>query len=338
LKTFASSSTKTMPEALKLFGKRVYDLYEPCEPFATGFLALDHGHQMYFEQCGRPDGVPVVFLHGGPGAGASPAHRRFFDPDYYRIIIFDQRGAGRSRPLGSLENNTTSAIVGDIERLRVHLGIESWIVFGGSWGSTLALAYAGQHRAPVIALVLRGIFLGRARELDWFLHGMRNFYPEAWQAFTHHLPFEERAPLLESYYRRLASPDPTVHLPAARAWSAYEAACSTLLPNQDVVSNYANDSLALGLARIEAHYFTHQMWLEEDTLLAVARTLGALPGVIVQGRYDVVCPPASAYELAAAWPGAKLVLVPDAGHSAFEPGIRSELVGAMEGLKSAELG
>jgi proline iminopeptidase len=322
-----------MPEALRLTGRRVYDLYEQIDPFRSGFLARDHGHELYFEVSGNPAGVPVLFLHGGPGAGASPAHRRFFDPEHYRIVIFDQRGAGRSRPLGSLANNTTSAIVGDIEALRSHLSIERWIVFGGSWGSTLGLAYAAAHRERVAALVLRGIFLGRTHELDWFLHGMRQFFPVEWQRFAAHLPTAERGDLLHHFHRRLIDPDPAVHMPAARVWSAYESSCSTLLPNAELVANYANDTVALGLARIEAHFFVHRLWLSDTELLEAAATFGDIPGVIVQGRYDVVCPPASAQDLANVWPGSELVIVPDAGHSAFEIGIRSELIGAMERLK-----
>ncbi len=313
-------------DALPLFG--------PVEPYATGYLDLEGPHRMYFEQSGNSRGVPVVFLHGGPGAGASPVHRQFFDPAAYRIVVFDQRGAGRSTPLGCLEDNTTRHLVDDMERLRAHLGIERWMLFGGSWGSTLALAYGQQHPERCLALVLRGIFLGRPMELDWFLYGVRAIFPETWRAFAHFIPEPERGDLLTAYHRRLVDPDPAVHLPAARAWSVYEGSCSTLLPNPALVADFASDRVALGLARIEAHYFHHGMFMAPESLLENARLLRHVPGVIVQGRYDAVCPPVSADDLHRAWPEAHYMVVPDAGHSAFEPGIRSRLVAATESLKT----
>jgi proline iminopeptidase len=309
-------------------------LFPPVEPFASGYLPLGDGHEMYFEQSGNPNGAAVVFLHGGPGAGASPVHRQFFDPAFYRIVVFDQRGAGRSRPLGSLANNTTPALIGDMEHLRRHLGIDRWMVFGGSWGSTLALAYAEHHPERCLALVLRGIFLCRKSEIDWFLYGVRNIFPEPWRTFAGFLPAEERGNLLEAYYRLLIDPDPAVHMPAARIWSVYEGSCSTLLPNPGVVADFASDRVALGLARIEAHYFMHDIFLPENFLLDNVARLRAIPGVIVQGRYDVVCPAVSADDLHRAWPEAEYVVVPDAGHSAFEPGIRSQLVAITERLKA----
>jgi len=309
-------------------------LYPPLEPYASGHLALEAPHQMYYEQSGNPRGAPVLFLHGGPGAGASPVHRQFFDPAHYRIVIHDQRGAGRSLPLGSLENNTTPALVADIERLREHLGIERWIVFGGSWGSTLAIAYAERHPGRVRALVLRGIFLCRPGEIEWFLYGLRNVFPEPWRAFSEAIPEAERGDLLEAYYRRLVDPDPAVHLPSARAWSIYEGSCSTLLPNPALVADFATDRVALGLARIEAHYFRNAIFLPPGSLLADVHRLRQIPAVIVQGRYDAVCPPVSADDLHRAWPEAEYAIVPDAGHSAFEPGIRSRLVAAMERFKN----
>jgi proline iminopeptidase len=278
--------------------------------------------------------VPVVFLHGGPGAGAVPAHRRFFDPRHYRIVIFDQRGAGRSKPLGELIDNTTDHLVADIERLRRRLDIERWFVFGGSWGSSLALAYAEAYPRQCLGLALRGIFLCRRDEVDWFMTGMRRFFPEAWRAFAEHLPDSERVDLLAGYYRRLTDPDPDIHLPAARAWSRYEGSCSTLRPNPETVSSFLEPTTALGLARIEAHYFVHDCFMEDGALLAGAARLDGVPGVIVQGRYDVVCPVESAAELHRAWPGSELEIVSDAGHSAMEPGIRSGLIAAMEGFKS----
>jgi proline iminopeptidase len=310
------------------------DLYPPIEPYAAGMLDLDGRHTMYWEQSGNPKGTPVVFLHGGPGAGSTPAHRRFFDPHHYRIIIFDQRGAGRSRPHGDVADNTTPHLIEDIERLRRHLSIDSWLVFGGSWGSTLALAYAETHAARCRALVLRGIFLCRKVEIDWFLYGLRHVFPEAWRAFSGFLPESERDDILEAYFRRLSHPDPAIHMPAARAWSTYEGACSTLLPSPETVSAFAEDRMALGLARIEAHYFRHNSFLDDDQLLRGARRLAGIPATIVQGRYDMVCPIVSADDLVRAWPEATYLVVPDAGHSAMEPGIRAALVAAMERYKT----
>jgi proline iminopeptidase len=309
------------------------DLFPPLEPYATGFLRLDALNTMYWEQSGNPNGIPVAFLHGGPGAGATPTHRRFFDPHHYRIVVFDQRGAGRSTPLGSLVDNTTRHLVADMEALRRHLGIERWLAFGGSWGSTLALAYAEAHPERVLALVLRGIFLCRESEVEWFLYGMRKVFPEAWRAFAGFLPEGERVDLLEAYYRRLTDPAPLVHMPAARAWSTYEGACSTLLPSPDTVAAFGEERMALGLARIEAHYFRHNIIAPKDDLVAHIERIRRIPTVIVQGRYDMVCPIASADELAQAWPEAEYNVVADAGHSAMEPGIRSRLVAATEKLR-----
>ncbi len=308
--------------------------YPEIEPYETGTLAVDDRHTLYWEQSGNPQGVPVVFLHGGPGAGASPSHRRFFDPEHYRIIIFDQRGAGRSTPLGELTDNTTPHLVADIERLRETFGIERWIVFGGSWGSTLALAYAQSHPERAMALVLRGVFLCRRQEIDWFLYGMRNIYPEQWRAFAGFVPEDERDDLLAAYHRRLTNPDPDVHMPAARAWSTYEGSCSTLLPSPETVAEFQRDVMALGLARIEAHYFINDIFLPADALIEGIGRLREIPAVIVHGRYDVVCPIATADEVARAWPEAKYRIVLDAGHSALEPGIRAALIEAMEEFKT----
>ena len=309
------------------------DLFPPIEPFATGMLPLDPPHAMYWEQCGNPEGPAVVFLHGGPGAGATPTHRRFFDPAHYRIVIFDQRGAGRSTPLGTLVNNSTAHLVADIERLRRHLGIDRWIVFGGSWGSTLALAYAEAHSDRLRALVLRGIFLCRRSEIDWFLYGIRAIFPEPWRSFSNFLPEAERGDLLGNYYRRLTHADPAIHMPAARAWSRYEGACSTLLPNVEATANFADDRVALGLARMEAHYFVNHIFLPENALLDNIGRLRRHPATVIQGRYDMVCPIMTADLLARAWPEARYVVVPDAGHSALEPGIRAALVTACERFK-----
>ncbi len=308
--------------------------YPPLEPFQTGMLDLDGVNTMYYEQSGNPHGLPVVFLHGGPGSGSSAVHRQFFDPAVYRIVIFDQRGAGRSTPHGSLHDNTTPHLIADMERLRELLGIEKWIVFGGSWGSTLALAYAEHHPARCLALVLRGIFLCRKSEIDWFLYGLRQIFPEPWRSFAGYLPESERGNILEAYHRLLNDPDPAVHMPACRAWSVYEGSCSTLLPNPEVVASFGSDRVALGLARIEAHYFRHDIFLPENFILDKLHRIRHIPAVIVQGRYDVVCPIVSADDLHEAWPEAEYHIVPDAGHSAFEPGTRSRLVAAMEKLKA----
>ena len=306
------------------------DLFPDIGPYETGELPLSSPHVMYWEQCGNPAGKPALFLHGGPGAGAGAVHRRFFDPAHWRLVIFDQRGAGRSRPLGCLLDNTTPDLVADIETLRRHLGIESWLLFGGSWGSTLALAYAQAHPERVAGLVLRGVFLGRPSEVDWFLHGIQSVFPEAHALFTGFLPEAERSDLLGNYLRRLCDPDPQIHLPAARAWSTYEGSCSTLLPTPDSVMSFAQDRTALGLARIEAQYFAHGLFLPKGGLLAHMARIARIPTEIVQGRYDMICPPTTAFTLAAHLPQARLTVVPDAGHSALEPGIRRALVAAVE--------
>lgn len=321
-----------MPAEDTRLDARTHPLYPPLEPHAGGFLDCTAGHTLYWESSGNRRGLPVLFLHGGPGAGASPVHRQFFDPAVFRIVIFDQRGAGRSTPLGGLEANTTQDLLRDIERLRHHLGIDRWIVFGGSWGSTLALAYAQEHPDRCVALVLRGIFLGRASEIDWFLYGIRQVFPEAWREFAHFIPEPERHDLLEAYHRRLQDPDPAVHMPAARRWSAYEGSCSTLLPNSALVADFASDRVALGLARIEAHYFRNGIFLPENHLVENIHKVKGIPATIVQGRYDAVCPPASADDLHRAWPEADYYIVPDAGHSAFEPGTRARLVATMDAL------
>jgi proline iminopeptidase len=309
------------------------ELYPEIEPYSAGTLKLDSVHAMYWEQSGNPEGAPVLFLHGGPGAGASPAHRRFFDPVHYRIVIFDQRGAGRSTPLGELRDNTTLHLVADIERLREHLGIERWLVFGGSWGSTLALAYGEAHPERCAGFILRGVFLCRRSEIEWFLYGLRTLFPEAWRTFAEVIPAPQRGDLLAAYYKRLADPDPAVHVPAARAWSTYEGICSTLLPSPETVAHFAGDVVSLGLARVEAHYFSHGIFLPENSLLGNLHRVRHLPCVIVQGRYDAVCPIVTADEVHRAWPESEYIVVPDAGHSAWEPGISAQLVRATERFK-----
>ncbi len=308
-------------------------LYPPIEPRQQGMLAVDQRHTLYWEESGNPEGVPVLFLHGGPGAGCSPKHRQFFDPAFYRIILFDQRGAGRSTPLGELRDNTTPLLIADIETLRQRLGVTRWLVFGGSWGSTLSLAYAEAHPEHCLGLILRGIFLCRPSEIEWFLRGIRLFYPEVWQPFANFIPAEEQDNLLTAYYRRMNDPQPSVHGPAARAWGHYEGQTSTLLPDPATASHYASDPVALGLGRIEAHYFMHQIFLPENSLLNRVNRIRHLPCIMVQGRHDVLCPPVSAWDLKQAWPEAELIMVEDAGHSAWEPGITRQLVLACESMK-----
>lgn len=309
-------------------------LYAESTPRSTGMLALDGLHSMYWEESGAADGVPLLFVHGGPGGGSLPHHRRFYDPAFWRIVLYDQRGAGRSTPPAELTDNTTPHLVDDIERLRRHLGVDKWLLFGGSWGSTLALLYAQAHPDRVLGLVLRGIFLATPAEIDWFLHGMARVFPEAWRAFANFLPPDERADLLGNYYLRLKSADRDVHAPAAQAWDRYEAQCSTLLPKTSGNGRVDGDSGALAIARIEAHYFVHDAFLEPDTVLANIARIRHLPCTIVQGRYDIICPPAAADALARAWPGAEYIVVPDAGHSVREPGITRELVAAVERMRA----
>ena len=312
-----------------------FPLYPLISPYSSGFLAVDETHNLYWEQSGNPDGIPVVVLHGGPGAGTASNHRRFFDPDAYRIVLFDQRGAGRSKPYAETQDNTTRHLIDDIEALRRSLGIERWLVFGGSWGATLAVAYAADHAERCLGLVLRGVFLGRRRELDWFFGGVNTVYPEAWQRFIEFLPDGERDRPLDAYHRRLMSDDSAVYGPAARAWNAFESACSTLRPPSWVSAGAnanATGLTSLSLARIEAHYFVNDMFLEQDLLGRVA-SFRHLPGIIVQGRYDMVCPMVTARELHLSWPGSVLRVIDDAGHSAMEPGIRRALVRATEEFK-----
>jgi proline iminopeptidase len=326
-----------MGEAIDLYVMDVsqsqYQLYPEIQPHAKGMLDLDGHHKMYWEVSGNPDGVPAVFLHGGPGAGASPSHRRFFDPDYYRIVVFDQRGSGRSKPFAEIAHNTTQHLIGDMETLRRHLEIDKWLVFGGSWGSALALAYGIEHPERVSGFVLRGIFLCRQLELDWFLGGIAAVFPENWRAFLAHLDAPDHQDPLAAYHRLLMDPDPAVHGPAARVWARFEGACSTLMPSPRSVSHLESGREALALARIEAHYFVNDLFLADDHFMANVDRISHLPASLVQGRYDMVCPVRTADELAAAWEGADYVIVPDAGHSAMEPSIRSALVAATERFK-----
>lgn len=296
-------------------------LYPPIEPYRVDRLRVSAEHEIYFEESGNPDGKPVIFLHGGPGGGSDPKQRRYFHPEKYRIICFDQRGCGKSTPYASLTNNTTWDLVEDIEKVRRHLGIERWQVFGGSWGSTLALAYSETHPEPVTELILRGIFLLRRQEIEWFYQrGASILYPDAWEPYLAHIPEGEREDMLTAYYRRLTSEDADVRLAAAKIWSGWEGATSKLLPDPAFSSHYEEDDFALAFARIEAHYFINSGFFENgNQLLENADRIRAIPGVIIQGRYDVVCPMESAWALHRAWPEADLVITPDAGHSASDP-------------------
>jgi proline iminopeptidase len=307
-------------------------LYPPIEPYRTGRLTVPGGHQLHFEECGIADGKPAVFVHGGPGGGTNAKQRRFFHPQRYRTILFDQRGCGRSTPHASLELNTTWDLVADMERLREHLGIERWLVFGGSWGSTLALAYAQKHPDRVTELVLRGIFLLRQREIRWFYQEGASFvFPDEWEAYRDHIPTAERSDMVAAYHRRLTSPDPQVQLEAARRWSGWEHATSMLLPERDLEARSVTDGPALAMARIECHYFVNRGWfVTDDQLLRDVHLLRQIPATIVQGRYDVVCPIDSAWALHRAWPEADFLVSPDAGHSAFEPANSRALVAATD--------
>ncbi|PHV09016.1 prolyl aminopeptidase [Janthinobacterium sp. BJB412] len=307
-------------------------LFPPVQPTRQGMLAVDDLHTIYWEEVGNPAGVPVLFLHGGPGAGLSPQHRRFFDPMHYRVVLFDQRGAGKSTPLGECRNNTTQLLIEDIERLRVQFGIEQWLVFGGSWGSTLALAYGQAHPERCLGFVLRGIFLCTQAEIDWFLHGVQWFYPELYDEFVAPIPPGQRAgpALLQAYVERIMSADPAVHWPAVRAWSRFEGRRVFLLPQPE---ESPCDALDLGVGRLESHYMANLGFFTDDQLIRDIGRIAHLPAVIVQGRYDVICPPLSAHRLHQAWPGALLTMVPDAGHGAMEKGISRALVGATEQFK-----
>jgi proline iminopeptidase len=304
-------------------------LYSPIEPYDQGLLDVGDGHSIYWEVCGNPQGKPAVFLHGGPGGGCGPEQRRLFDPERYRVLLFDQRGCGRSRPLASLDANTTWDLVDDIERLRALIGVEHWLVFGGSWGSTLALAYAQTHPQRVSELVLRGIFLLRRWELLWYYqHGASLLFPDKWEGFLAPIPAEEQDDLIAAYRRRLTDPDPAVQLKAARAWSLWEGETITLLPNEGYSRQFGDDGFARAFARIENHYFVHGAWLDEGQLLRDVGRLRDIPAVIVQGRYDIATPPASAWDLHRAWPEAEFVLVEGAGHAFSEPGIQAALLAA----------
>ena len=307
-------------------------LYPEIEPYASGHLDTGDGHQIYWEMCGNPNGKPAVFLHGGPGSGCSPRHRRLFDPQKYRVMLFDQRGCGRSRPHASLDNNTTWHLVEDIERLREKMGVEKWLVFGGSWGSTLALAYAETHPQHTSELVVRGIFTLRRKELLWYYQeGASWLFPDLWEGFLAPIPPVERGDLISAYHRRLTGTDKAEQLKAAKAWSIWEGSTITLRPNKDIASSHADDHFALAFSRIENHYFVNGGFFDvEDRLLRDAHKLKAIPGVIIQGRYDVCTPATTAWDLHKAWPEAEFHVIADAGHSMSEPGIKRALLAACD--------
>lgn len=308
----------------------INNLYPPLEPYRHGRLQVDPLHNIYWEECGNPKGQAVLFLHGGPGAGCSPQHRRFFDPQHYRIVLFDQRGAGRSTPVGEFRANTTQDLIADIEQLRELLDIQQWLVFGGSWGSTLALAYGQAFPAACLGFILRGIFLCTQDEIDWFMNGARNFHPEIHDEFVSLIPPEERGELLQAYARRLLSDDPAQYLPAARAWTRYEDLRVFMLPQPESTND---DDLCLGVGRLEAHYMLQRGFFEEDQLIRQVEKIRHLPASIVHGRYDVICPPVSAWRLHMAWPESQIRFVDDAGHAAMEEGICRQLVMATESFK-----
>ena len=306
-------------------------LYPEIRPYVQHTLAVDDLHRLHVEACGNPAGIPVLFLHGGPGGGIEPWHRQFFDPARYRIVLFDQRGAGKSTPHAELTDNTTAHLLADMEQIRETLGIDRWLLFGGSWGSTLALVYAETWPERVLGLVLRGIFLCRPRDLHWFYQdGASHLFPDYWQDFLAPIPENERDRLIAAYHRRLTGDNEVERMAAAKAWSLWEARTASLLPNRAVLNHFADPYTALSLARIECHYFMHDAFLEPNQILRDAGRLRDIPGVIVHGRYDCVCPLEQAHELHRAWPQAELMVIPDAGHAAAESGIASALVQATD--------
>jgi proline iminopeptidase len=307
------------------------DLYPKIKPYASHHIEVGSGHRLYVEESGEPEGIPVVFVHGGPGAGCSPYHRCFFNPEKYRIILFDQRGSGHSSPHASLVDNTTQHLVADMETVREQLGIKQWLLFGGSWGSTLSLVYAETHPQRVLGLILRGIFLCRAHEIKWFYQeGASHIFPDYWEAFLKPIPNDERSDMVAAYYRRLTSKNELERMSAAKAWAQWEGRTSTLHPSKTVVDHFTKPHNALSLARIECHYFQNNSFLQPNQILNNIGELAEVPGVIVQGRYDVVCPMQSAWDLYKAWDQVEMQIIPDAGHSALEAGIIDALVRATD--------
>ena len=309
------------------------ELFPQIEPYEFGLLEVNNIHKIYWEKVGNSKGVPILVLHGGPGAGGNISLRRFFDPSFYNIIIFDQRGSGRSTPSACIQNNTTQDLIEDIEKLRIFLKVDQWLVFGGSWGSSLSLAYSQEYPKNVISMILRGIFLCREKEIEWFLKGIRNIFPDYWNRFSSFLPNEERENLLASYYKRLISEDSKINEAAAISWARYEANCSTFMPNASVSEEFLDTQMALNLARIEAHYFINNLFLEEGQLLKNINNIKDIKGFIIQGRYDAICPIESAYSLVNAWPKATLNIIENAGHSSLEPNIQKALIESTEQIK-----
>ena len=304
-------------------------LFPDIKPYVSHSIAVEKPHVLHVEECGNPKGVPVLFVHGGPGAGCESYHRRFFDPETYRIVLFDQRGAGRSIPHAELEGNTTQALVADMESIREHLGIEQWLLFGGSWGSTLSLVYAETYPEQVLGLILRGIFLCRAQEIDWFYqHGASRIFPDYWEEFIRPIPASERKNMLSAYYQRLTGDDEIARLTAAKAWSVWEGRTATLKPSKSVIDHFSDTHTALSLARIEAHYFMNNAFLEDNQILRDVDKLKDIPGTIIQGRYDIICPMESAWELHQSWPMSELSVISDAGHAASEPATVDALIKA----------
>ncbi|MDH5546684.1 MAG: prolyl aminopeptidase [Gammaproteobacteria bacterium] len=304
-------------------------LYPDIRPYVNHSIAVEPPHVLHVEESGNPEGIPVVFLHGGPGSGTESYHRRFFDPEVYRIILFDQRGSGKSIPHASLENNTTQALVADMEHIREHLGVDKWVVFGGSWGSTLALVYAETYPQRVSGLIVRGIFLCRPKEIHWFYQeGASKLFPDYWESYVKVIPPKERGEMVKAFYKRLTGKNEIERMAVAKAWSIWEGRTATLLNRKEVVNHFADPHTALSLARIECHYFMNNAFLEEDQILRDAHKLKHIPGVIVHGRYDVVCPIENAWDLHKAWPEAELKIIAEAGHAASEPGIIDALVQA----------
>lgn len=306
-------------------------LYPPIEPYETGLLSAGDGHSVYYERSGKAGGKPAVFLHGGPGGGCAPEHRRLFNPDIYDILLFDQRGCGRSTPHAELEANTTWHLVADIEQLRELIGVEQWLILGGSWGSTLALAYAETHPDRVSALILRGVFTVTKAELSWYYQfGVSEMFPDKWEKFQAPIPEAERSDMISAYRRRLTGDDASIQLEAARAWSVWEGETITLLPDPDIAASHNDERFAIAFARIENHFFFHGAWLDENQLLRDAGKLHGIPGVIIHGRYDMPCPVRNAYELHKAWPEADLHIIEGAGHAFSEPGILDQLIRATD--------
>lgn len=309
-------------------------LYPAIRPYSTGFLQVDDIHTLYWEQSGNPDGVPIVMLHGGPGAGTTPEYRRFFDPHFYRIILFDQRGSGRSEPLGEVRENAPPNMVADIEKLRLHLRISKWHIFGGSWGATLAMLYAADHPENCASLILRGIWLMTEVEKNWWFHGMRTVFPEVWERFARFIPEPERGDLLEAYHKRLHGDDDTARLSAAMQWIAYESSCATLYPHFQTMFSDDQRKSAVAMARIESHYFKNFLVPEDKSLLTRIESFRHVPAVIVHGRYDMITPLKTAHDLHTLWPEADYVIVPDGGHSAMDPAIRDRLIAATDNARS----